>query len=92
MSSAVLAQPRLTRIASPAAASSRPMARRTWEAATLPEEQAAPALTATVPPDDLTVHNVHAYFTRMLAQRMGSELVVESGQPNRLCFSVTVPA
>ena len=55
-------------------------------------QEVAPALEAEVPPDDLTAHNVHAYFTRMLAQRMGSELVVESGQPNRLCFSVTVSA
>ncbi len=46
ISAAPLAQPRLTRIADPASASLAPMAPSTWEGATLPEEQAAPALTA----------------------------------------------
>src|SRR3546814_3923063 len=47
MSAGVLAQPSETRIAEPASLSLAPMALSTWEGCTLPEEQAAPELTAT---------------------------------------------
>ena len=47
ISSAVLRQPRLMRMALPAVAASAPMARRTCDGCTFPDEQAEPALTAT---------------------------------------------
>ena len=47
MSPAVVLQPRLTRMVDSASAGSTPMAASTWLVATLPEEQAAPAETAT---------------------------------------------
>src|SRR5206468_3494094 len=47
MSAAAVAQPRLTRIAEPATSGVAPIARSTCEGLSLPEEQAAPALTAT---------------------------------------------
>src|SRR5690606_8818100 len=46
-SDSVLSQPRLTRMAQPAASAATPMAPSTWDARTLPEEQAEPLLTAT---------------------------------------------
>ncbi len=46
MSSFARLRPRLTRIAARATSGSRPMASSTWLAPTLPDEQAAPALTA----------------------------------------------
>ena len=46
MSAASLCQPTLTRIAVPASAGGTPIAARTCERPTLPDEQAAPALTA----------------------------------------------
>src|SRR5918992_1604924 len=45
-SSGVLAQPRLTRIALAASSGSTPIAARTWDGPTLPDEQAEPVLTA----------------------------------------------
>src|SRR5882724_5466196 len=47
ISSGVVSQPKLTRIADLASAASTPMASRTWDGAILPEEHAEPALTAT---------------------------------------------
>src|SRR6185437_16113200 len=47
ISAAVVVQPKLTRIVASAIAGSRPIAARTWLGPTLPDEQAAPALTIT---------------------------------------------
>src|SRR5262249_24760490 len=46
ISAAVVSGPRLTRIAPPASPGSAPMAARTWEAVTFPDEQADPDETA----------------------------------------------
>jgi len=43
-------------------------------------EDAADALADTTQVDDLTPRNVHAYFTRLLARRLGGDLAVESGE------------
>ncbi len=40
--------------------------------------------------DELTPRNVHGYFTRLLAQRMGSELIVDSPSADNVRLSVTL--
>ena len=40
--------------------------------------------------DELTPRNVHGYFTRLLAQRMGSDLIVDSPGADSLRLSVTL--
>ncbi len=40
--------------------------------------------------EELTPRNVHGYFTRLLAQRMGSDLIVDSPGADRLRLSVTL--
>ncbi len=40
--------------------------------------------------DELTPRNVHGYFTRLLAQRMGSDLIIDSPGADRLRLSVTL--
>ena len=47
MSSSVVLQPRLTRIVDDAISTGTPIAAKTWLGPTLPDEQAAPALTIT---------------------------------------------
>ena len=39
-------------------------------------EESQPVLAGDVVIDELTPRNVHGYFTRLLAQRMGSELLI----------------
>jgi len=52
ISAGVVVQPRLTRTAPRVSGGETPMAARTWEGCTLPDEQAAP--------DDTAVHRVRA--------------------------------
>ncbi len=40
--------------------------------------------------EELTPRNVHGYFTRLLAQRMGSELIVDTPGADSLRLSVTL--
>ncbi|MEE8499024.1 MAG: histidine phosphotransferase family protein [Kiloniellales bacterium] len=40
--------------------------------------------------EELTPRNVHGYFTRLLAQRMGSDLIIDSPGADRLRLSVTL--
>lgn len=40
--------------------------------------------------EELTPRNVHGYFTRLLAQRMGSDLIVDSPGADSLRLSVTL--
>jgi hypothetical protein len=40
--------------------------------------------------DELTPRNVHGYFTRLLAQRMGSDLIVDSPGADSVRLSVTL--
>ncbi len=40
--------------------------------------------------DELTPRNVHGYFTRLLAQRMGSELIIDTPVTDSLRLSVTL--
>ena len=55
-------------------------------------EETVPALHPDVPVGDLTPRNVQGYFTRILARRAGGDLAVDTGQPERLVFSVTLPS
>lgn len=40
--------------------------------------------------EELTPRNVHGYFTRLLAQRLGSDLIVDSPGADRVRLSVTL--
>ena len=51
-------------------------------------EDTAPALRADTTIEDLTPRNIQGYFTRLLALRMKSDLLIESGEPDRIGFSV----
>ena len=53
-------------------------------------EDTAQALADEVEIAELTPRNVQGYFTRLLAQRLGSDLVVETPGPESVCFSVTL--
>ncbi len=55
-------------------------------------EESQPALADDVDIDDLTPRNVQGYFTRLLAQRLGSDLTIDSPGSDSLRFSVTLPA
>ncbi len=41
--------------------------------------------------DDLTPQSVHAYFTRLVARRLGAELKVDPSGPGQLRFTVSLP-
>ncbi len=53
-------------------------------------EESQPALADDVVIEELTPRNVHGYFTRLLAQRMGSELIVDSPGADSLRLTVTL--
>ena len=53
-------------------------------------EESQPVLTDDVIVDELTPRNVHGYFTRLLAQRMGSDLIVDSPGADSVRLSVTL--
>jgi histidine phosphotransferase ChpT len=53
-------------------------------------EESQPVLADDVVIDELTPRNVHGYFTRLLAQRMGSELIVESPGTDNVRLLVTL--
>jgi histidine phosphotransferase ChpT len=53
-------------------------------------EETQPVLADDVIVDELTPRNVHGYFTRLLAQRMGSDLIVDSPGADSLRLSVTL--
>ncbi len=54
-------------------------------------EETQPVLTDDVIVDELTPRNVHGYFTRLLAQRMGSELlIVDNPGADTVRLSVTL--
>ncbi len=54
-------------------------------------EESQPVLTGDVVIDELTPRNVHGYFTRLLAQRMGSELlIVDNPGADNVRLSVTL--
>lgn len=55
-------------------------------------EETAPALRPDVPVGDLTPRNVQGYFTRILAQRAGGDLTVDTAQSERVMVGVTLPA
>ena len=55
-------------------------------------EESQPALADEIAIEELTPRNVHAYFTRLIARRMGSEIMVDSPGPDSLRLSVTLPA
>lgn len=55
-------------------------------------EESQPALVDDVVIEELTPRNVHGYFTRLLAQRMGSDLIVDTPGADRLRLSVTLAA
>lgn len=54
-------------------------------------EETAPGLAPDAAVEDLTPRNVHAYFTRTLARRLGSDLEVDSSAENRVRFAVPLP-
>lgn len=53
------------------------------------EDQAA--LADEVDMEELTPRNVHGYFTRLLARRLGGDLRVEAAGPGYLRFIATIP-
>ena len=53
-------------------------------------EESRPALADEVVIEELTPRNVQGYFTRMLAQRMGSDLMIDSPGADSLRFTVTL--
>jgi histidine phosphotransferase ChpT len=53
-------------------------------------EESQPVLADDVVIEELTPRNVHGYFTRLLAQRRGSELIVDSLGADSLRLSVTL--
>lgn len=53
-------------------------------------EESQPALVDDVVIEELTPRNVHGYFTRLLAQRMGSDLIVDTPGADSLRLSVTL--
>ena len=55
-------------------------------------EESRPALADDVAIEELTPRNVQGYFTRLLAQRMGSDLTIDSPGNDSLRFSVTLAA
>ena len=55
-------------------------------------EENRPALADDVDIDELTPRNVQGYFTRLIAQRMESELMIDSPGADSLRFSVTLAA
>jgi len=54
-------------------------------------EETAPGLAPDAVVEDLTPRNVHAYFTRTLARRLGSDLEVDSSAENRVRFAIPLP-
>ena len=40
--------------------------------------------------DDLTPRNVQAYFTRLMARRMGADLICDAATPGRLVMTVSI--
>ena len=54
-------------------------------------EETQPALADGVRVEELTPRNVQGYFTRLVAQRLGSDLMVDTPAENSLRFSVTLP-
>lgn len=54
-------------------------------------EDAASSLEESVQVDDLTPRNVHGYFTRMVAQRLGASLQVEQVSPGFVRISAKLP-
>lgn len=54
------------------------------------ETKAALAEGASV--DDLTPRNVQAYFARLMARRMGADLICDAATPGRLVLTVSLPA
>jgi histidine phosphotransferase ChpT len=53
-------------------------------------EESQPALDENVTIDELTPRNVQGYFTRLLAQRMGSDLMIDSPGTDSLRLSATL--
>ena len=53
-------------------------------------EESQLALTDGMVIEELTPRNVHGYFTRLLAQRMGADLIVDSPGADSLRLSVTL--
>jgi histidine phosphotransferase ChpT len=53
-------------------------------------EESQPALADKVAIEELTPRNVQGYFTRMLARRMGSDLMIDSPGADSLRFTVTL--
>ena len=53
-------------------------------------EESQPVLADEVAIEELTPRNVHGYFTRLLAQRMGSDLIIDSPGADSLRLSVTL--
>ncbi len=53
-------------------------------------EESQPVLADDVAIEELTPRNVHGYFTRLLAQRMGSDLIIDSPGADRLRLSVSL--
>lgn len=45
-----------------------------------------------ISPDELTPRNIHGYFTRLVARRLGGDLAIEPLSPSSLRFSVILPA
>lgn len=54
-------------------------------------EEARPALAAEAALEELTPRGVQAYFTRLLARRLGSDLRLDTSAPDRVRLSVAVP-
>lgn len=54
-------------------------------------DESRPALADEVDLDELTPRSVQVYFTRLLARRLGTELALETTEPNRVEFSVALP-
>ena len=50
----------------------------------------APALADDARPEDLTPRNVQAYFTRMVARRMGSDLALDTSAPGTVRLTVAL--
>lgn len=54
-------------------------------------EESVTALHPDVAVADLTPRSVQGYFTRLLARRAGGDLVIDTGQADRLVFTVKMP-
>jgi histidine phosphotransferase ChpT len=55
-------------------------------------EETAPGLAPDAAIEELTPRNVHGYFTRVLARRLGSDLAVDGSTENRVRLAVSLPA